>query len=130
MGYESGLGATLCMVNAQVCGRDEARRQKLRHPEGQFEDREPQNHSALSLDHRTNLPYGEQEYRRYASDTVQLVGYTRLAQRLGISLAESGESLPALWDAPEPEAALARPLMDKMGASIHASKNCRICAQA
>lgn len=53
-------------------------------------------------------------YRHYAPETVQLVGYIRLAQRLGFSLAEIGENLPALWDAPAPEAALAQLLSDKV----------------
>lgn len=57
---------------------------------------------------------GENGYRRYAPETVQLVGYIRMAQKLGFSLAEIGENLPALWDAPAPEAALAQLLGDKV----------------
>lgn len=57
---------------------------------------------------------GENGYRRYAPETVQLVGYIRLAQKLGFSLAEIGENLPALWDAPAPEAALGQLLRDKV----------------
>jgi len=48
---------------------------------------------------------GANGYRRYAQETVPLVGYIRLAQGLGFSLAEAGAHLRALWDAPEPEAA-------------------------
>jgi DNA-binding transcriptional MerR regulator len=53
-------------------------------------------------------------YRRYAPETVQVVGYIRMAQRLGFSLAEIGENLPALWDAEDPELAVAQLLMDKV----------------
>lgn len=38
-------------------------------------------------------------YRLYSDETVQLVGYIKLAQRLGFSLAEIGENLPQLWNA-------------------------------
>jgi len=38
-------------------------------------------------------------YRLYNDETVQLVGYIKLAQRLGFSLAEIGENLPQLWNA-------------------------------
>lgn len=62
---------------------------------------------------------GVNGYRRYAAETVQLVGYIRLAQRLGFSLAEIGDSLPALWGAPAPEAAIAQLLMDKVVAIDH-----------
>lgn len=57
---------------------------------------------------------GANGYRRYAPETVQLVGYIRMAQRLGFSLAEIGANLPDLWAAPEPDAAIAQLLMDKV----------------
>ena len=37
-------------------------------------------------------------YRVYAHETLQLVGYIKLAQGLGFSLAEIGENLPLLWN--------------------------------
>ena len=37
-------------------------------------------------------------YRLYPPETVQLVGYIKLAQQLGFSLAEIGENLPLLWN--------------------------------
>ena len=37
-------------------------------------------------------------YRLYTEQTLQLVGYIKLAQQLGFSLAEIGENLPLLWD--------------------------------
>jgi DNA-binding transcriptional MerR regulator len=57
---------------------------------------------------------GANGYRRYAPETAQLVGYVRMAQGLGFSLAEIGENLPALWDNPAPEQAIARLLADKV----------------
>ncbi|MFJ3486802.1 MerR family transcriptional regulator [Pseudomonas sp. NPDC090202] len=36
-------------------------------------------------------------YRLYPEETLQLVGYIKLAQQLGFSLAEIGENLPLLW---------------------------------
>ncbi len=36
-------------------------------------------------------------YRLYPEQTLQLVGYIKLAQQLGFSLAEIGENLPLLW---------------------------------
>jgi DNA-binding transcriptional MerR regulator len=53
-------------------------------------------------------------YRTYASETVQLVGYIRTAQGLGFSLAEIGESLPALWSSDTPATAVASLLADKV----------------
>lgn len=53
-------------------------------------------------------------YRTYAPETVQLVGYIRTAQRLGFSLAEIGESLPALWNSETPAEAIAALLVDKV----------------
>ena len=40
-------------------------------------------------------------YRGYALETVQLVGYIKVAQQLEFSLAEIGEHLPMLWSAPQ-----------------------------
>ncbi|WP_296257320.1 MULTISPECIES: MerR family transcriptional regulator [unclassified Pseudomonas] len=37
-------------------------------------------------------------YRVYAEQTVQLVGYIKMAQQLGFSLAQIGENLPLLWN--------------------------------
>jgi len=36
-------------------------------------------------------------YRCFNAETVQLVGYIKLAQSLGFTLAEIGENLPQLW---------------------------------
>jgi DNA-binding transcriptional MerR regulator len=58
----------------------------------------------------------ENGYRLYAPETAQLVGYIRIAQKLGFSLAEIGESLPALWRADEPDQAVAQLLADKVSA--------------
>lgn len=40
-------------------------------------------------------------YRHYPEQTLQLVGYIKLAQQLGFSLAEIGENLPLLWNSEE-----------------------------
>lgn len=53
-------------------------------------------------------------YRSYAPETVQLVGYIRTAQRLGFSLAEIGENLPALWSSDTPVQAVAALLAEKV----------------
>lgn len=53
-------------------------------------------------------------YRRYAPETAQLVAYVRMAQGLGFSLAEIGDNLPALWESPAPDGAIARLLADKV----------------
>ncbi len=37
-------------------------------------------------------------YRLYPEQTLQLVGYIKLAQQLGFSLSEIGENLSLLWD--------------------------------
>jgi MerR family copper efflux transcriptional regulator len=37
-------------------------------------------------------------YRYYSEQTLQLVGYIKLAQQLGFSLREIGENLPLLWN--------------------------------
>jgi MerR family copper efflux transcriptional regulator len=56
----------------------------------------------------------ENGYRWFAPEMAQLVGYIRTAQKLGFSLAEIGESLPALWGADKPDEAVARLLADKV----------------
>ncbi|MCR6478882.1 MerR family transcriptional regulator [Variovorax sp. ZS18.2.2] len=53
-------------------------------------------------------------YRVYAQETVQMVGYIRTAQKLGFSLHEIGDNLPALWDSPNPDQAVASLLADKV----------------
>ena len=45
-------------------------------------------------------------YRWYAPQTVDLVGYIKLAQQLGFSLAEMGENLPLLWNDQQASTAL------------------------
>lgn len=57
---------------------------------------------------------GENGYRVYAPETAQLIGYIRTAQRLGFSLAEIGESLPALWGGDKPDQTVAQLLADKV----------------
>jgi DNA-binding transcriptional MerR regulator len=58
----------------------------------------------------------DNSYRSYAPETVQLVGYIRTAQKLGFTLAEIGESLPALWGSSQPDQAVALLLQDKLNA--------------
>ncbi len=53
-------------------------------------------------------------YRSYAPETVQLIAYIRTAQRLGFSLGEIGESLPALWNSSAPDQAIAELLREKI----------------
>ncbi len=55
-------------------------------------------------------------YRTYAPETAELVGYIRTAQKLGFTLAEIGESLPALWRSDKPDQAVALLLQDKVNA--------------
>lgn len=57
---------------------------------------------------------GSNGYRVYAKETVQMVGYIRTAQRLGFSLHEIGDNLPALWDSPDPDQAVAALLASKI----------------
>lgn len=56
----------------------------------------------------------DNSYRRYAPETVQLVAYIRSAQKLGFTLAEIGASTPAVWSAPDPDAAVAELLAAKV----------------
>ncbi len=53
-------------------------------------------------------------YRSYPPETVQLLGYIRTAQRLGFSLSEIGESLPALWRSTTPNESIGALLMEKV----------------
>lgn len=53
-------------------------------------------------------------YRDYPEETARLVGYIRTAQRLGFTLVEIGEHLPALWNAEQPDDAVAALLRDKI----------------
>lgn len=53
-------------------------------------------------------------YRTYPPETVQLLGYIRTAQRLGFSLAEIGESLPALWHSATPDESIGALLLEKV----------------
>ena len=57
---------------------------------------------------------GSNGYRIYHPETVQVLGYIRTAQKLGFSLNEIGASLPALWDSPAPDQAVAALLMEKV----------------
>lgn len=53
-------------------------------------------------------------YRDYASEMQQLVIYIKTAQRLGFSLSEIGSSVATLWNAPDPDSAVAQLLQDKL----------------
>lgn len=53
-------------------------------------------------------------YRHYPPEAAMLVQYIRTAQQLGFTLAEIGDRLPALWDAPDPAPALAAVLGHKL----------------
>lgn len=53
-------------------------------------------------------------YRDYPAEAVMLVQYIRTAQQLGFTLAEIGDRLPAIWDAPDPAPAIAEVLSVKL----------------
>ncbi|MFJ5239991.1 MerR family transcriptional regulator [Pseudomonas neuropathica] len=53
-------------------------------------------------------------YRDYPPDMVQLVLYIKTAQRLGFTLGEISDSVAALWNAPNPDNAVAQLLRDKL----------------
>ncbi len=53
-------------------------------------------------------------YRDYPPEAVMLVQYIRTAQQLGFTLAEIGDRLPGIWDAPDPAPALAGVLAVKL----------------
>ena len=55
-------------------------------------------------------------YREYPPETAQLVSYIRTAQKLGFTLAEIGQSLPALWSENKPDQAVAQLLREKVAA--------------
>ncbi|MFJ4145561.1 MerR family transcriptional regulator [Pseudomonas sp. NPDC089734] len=53
-------------------------------------------------------------YRHYPVETVQLVQFIKVAQRLGFSLGEIGHNVAELWKAPSPDVAVTRLLQDKL----------------
>jgi DNA-binding transcriptional MerR regulator len=53
-------------------------------------------------------------YRDYPPEMVQLVLYIKTAQRLGFTLGEIADSVAALWNAPDPDNAVAQLLRDKL----------------
>ena len=53
-------------------------------------------------------------YRDYPAETVQLVQFIKVAQRLGFSLNEVGKNVAELWKAPAPDIAIAQLLRDKL----------------
>ena len=57
------------------------------------------------------LPNG---YRDYPEEVLMLVQYIRTAQQLGFTLAEIGDRLPAIWDAPDPAPAVTQVLSAKL----------------
>ncbi|MFP3924142.1 MULTISPECIES: MerR family transcriptional regulator [Pseudomonas] len=69
-------------------------------------------------------------YRHYPQETLQLVGYIKLAQQLGFSLKEIGENLPLLWNSEQVSSdLLARlfsekiALLDERIGQMHALRN-------
>ena len=56
----------------------------------------------------------DNQYRRYAPETAQLVTYIRTAQKLGFTLADIGASMPDVRAAPDPDAAVAALLAAKV----------------
>lgn len=57
------------------------------------------------------LPNG---YRDYPPEALMLVQYISTAQQLGFTLAEIGDRLPAIWDAPDPAPAITEVLSAKL----------------
>jgi MerR family copper efflux transcriptional regulator len=55
-------------------------------------------------------------YRLYAAETVHLLGYIRIAQRLGFTLGQIGESLPALLNSAMPQLEVNALLAEKVAA--------------
>ncbi len=53
-------------------------------------------------------------YRDYPDEALMLVNYIRTAQQLGFTLAEIGNKLPEIWDAPDPAPAIALVLNEKL----------------
>lgn len=68
-------------------------------------------YEARGLIQSSRTPNG---YREYRDEMVQLVGLIGTAKRLGFSLAEVGDHLPALWATAEPDAAVAALLREKV----------------
>ncbi len=55
-------------------------------------------------------------YRLYAPETVNMLTYIRIAQRLGFTLGQIGDSLPALWNSAMPQAEINALLSEKVAA--------------
>lgn len=53
-------------------------------------------------------------YRDYPAQTVQLMDFIRNAQRLGFSLGEIGSNVGTLWQAQDPDCAVAALLEEKL----------------
>jgi MerR family copper efflux transcriptional regulator len=53
-------------------------------------------------------------YRDYPADAQALVNYIKTAQKLGFTLAEVGNKLPAVWSASEPGPAIVQLLAEKV----------------
>jgi len=53
-------------------------------------------------------------YRDYPDEVQELVSYIKTAQKLGFTLAEVGNKLPAIWNAPEPGPAITQLLAEKL----------------
>ncbi|OEC33568.1 DNA-binding transcriptional regulator, MerR family [Pseudomonas cuatrocienegasensis] len=53
-------------------------------------------------------------YRDYPAEMVQLVSYIKTAQRLGFNLGEIGSHVGGLWQASDPDQAVAQLLQDKL----------------
>lgn len=53
-------------------------------------------------------------YRDYPADAQALVNYIKTAQKLGFTLAEVGNKLPAVWSASEPGHAIVQLLAEKV----------------
>ncbi|MEN5028505.1 MerR family transcriptional regulator [Pseudomonas sp. Ps21-P2] len=69
-------------------------------------------------------------YRHYPDETLQLVGYIKLAQQLGFSLKEIGENLPLLWSSEQVSSDVLRGLfaekiamLDERIAQMHALRS-------
>ena len=55
-------------------------------------------------------------YRYYPPEVLELLHYIRSAQQLGFTLAEIGDQMPQLWDARDPNPAIAQLLRQKVAA--------------
>lgn len=56
----------------------------------------------------------ENGYRDYPDEVQALVNYIKTAQKLGFTLAEVGNKLPAVWSASEPGPAIVQMLAEKL----------------